>query len=282
MPGRHSELAQFLRSRRERLSPADFGLPAGPRRRTPGLRREEVAQLAGVGVTWYTWLEQGREITASAQVLGAVAQTLRLDAGERSHLFTLAGVFDNATPCEAEPLPGAVLATLEAVRPFPAYVVNGRFDLLAHNPEAEEILGGFAGVPPARLNIMWLAFVERTLDGRVVEFDEESARHVALFRASMADHPDHPAWKRLRDDLLAASPMFREYWQRYDVGRPMVRHKTFLHPRAGRISVETASFTVNGGPPLSRLVVYSPADDPSALAMRDLVRSPEAATVALA
>jgi transcriptional regulator with XRE-family HTH domain len=282
MPGRHRELAQFLRSRRERLSPADFGLPVGPRRRTPGLRREEVAQLAGVGVTWYTWLEQGREITVSAQVLGAVAQTLRLDPGERSHLFTLAGVFDNAVPCEAQPLPGAVLATLEAVRPFPAYVVNGRWDLLAHNPEAEEILGGFAGVPRERLNIMWLAFVERTLDGRVVEFDAESARHVALFRAGMADHPDHPAWKRLRDDLLAASPLFREYWDRYEVSRPMVRSKTFIHPRAGRIHVETASFMINDGPPLARLVVYSPADETARAAMRILSPSPGAAVVALA
>src|SRR6201999_1227766 len=133
---RRSELAGFLRARRERLTPQEVGLPPGPRRRTPGLRREELALLAGVGVTWYTWLEQGRPINASVQVLDAIARTLRLDAVERGHLFRLAEVPGAAglipAECTACPLPPAVQQILDAI-PYPANVTSERFDLLAWN-----------------------------------------------------------------------------------------------------------------------------------------------------
>src|SRR5262249_60659071 len=126
--------AASRRPRRDRITPEDVGLPAGSRRRTAGLRREELAQLAGVGITWYTWLEQGRRINASVQVLDAVAKTLRLDATERAHLFRLAEVPGQATiaACDDCPLPGEVQQVLDAL-PFPANVVTERFDLLAWN-----------------------------------------------------------------------------------------------------------------------------------------------------
>src|SRR5271167_2546339 len=129
---RRGELAAFLRSRRERITPEDVGLPGGHRRRTAGLRREEVAQLAGVGVTWYTWLEQGRPIRASVQVLDAVARTLRLDAVERQHLFRLADVPGAAAPasCDECTLPPEVQRILDSVQ-YPASVLTERFDLLA-------------------------------------------------------------------------------------------------------------------------------------------------------
>ena len=131
---RRSELAAFLRSRRERITPEDVGLPGGHRRRTAGLRREEVAQLAGVGVTWYTWLEQGRPIRASAQVLEAVARTLRLDAVERQHLFRLAEAPDMAPPDHSgPPLRPQVQVVLDGLNPMPASVVTERFDILAWN-----------------------------------------------------------------------------------------------------------------------------------------------------
>jgi transcriptional regulator with XRE-family HTH domain len=133
---RRAELAAFLRSRRERISPEQAGLPPGPRRRTPGLRREEVAQLAGVGVTWYTWLEQGRPINASIQVLSALSRTLMLDSAEREHLYRLAGL-----PGAAEQPPGPdsgceqvsaeVQGILDSLVPLPAGILNERFDLLA-------------------------------------------------------------------------------------------------------------------------------------------------------
>src|ERR1700761_8486940 len=133
---RRTELAAFLRSRRERISPEDVGLPPGARRRTAGLRREELAQLAGVGVTWYTWLEQGRPINASVQVLDAIARTLRLDAVERGHLFRLAEVpgatGTSPADCPECPLPPQVQAILDAI-PLPASVLTERFDLIAWN-----------------------------------------------------------------------------------------------------------------------------------------------------
>src|ERR1700756_4310014 len=129
---RRTELAAFLRARRERISPEDVGLPPGIRRRTAGLRREELAQLAGVGVTWYTWLEQGRPINASVQVLDAIARTLMLDAVERAHLFRLADVPGAAAPadCPECPLPPEVQRILDAM-PYPANVLTERFDLIA-------------------------------------------------------------------------------------------------------------------------------------------------------
>src|ERR1700761_1079858 len=129
---RRTELAAFLRTRRERIQPEDVGLPPGTRRRTAGLRREELAQLAGVGVTWYTWLEQGRKINASVQVLDAIATTLRLDATERAHLFRLADVPGASAPadCGDCPLPSEVQRILDSI-PYPASVTTERFDLLA-------------------------------------------------------------------------------------------------------------------------------------------------------
>src|SRR5690349_24307024 len=129
---RRRELASFLRSRRERISPEQVGLPAGGRRRTPGLRREEVAQLAGVGVTWYTWLEQGRDINASEQVLQAIARTLRLDPHEHTHLFRLAGAPEPEREKDCLVITPSLALMLEKLEPYPVTIRNARYDLLAY------------------------------------------------------------------------------------------------------------------------------------------------------
>ena len=160
---RRAELAAFLRSRRERITPEQAGLPPGSRRRTPGLRREEVAQLSGVGVTWYTWLEQGRRINASPQVLGAVARTLLLDQAEREHLFQLADLPDaaaaagGATSGREQVLP-EVQEILDTLSPMPASVLNERFDLLAWNAPYEALWPGVTGAAPGERNILWQSF----------------------------------------------------------------------------------------------------------------------------
>ena len=130
---RRRELAAFLRNRRERIQPEQVGIRGGRRRRTPGLRREEVAHLAGVGVTWYTWLEQGRDINASAEVLDAIARTLRFDAHEQAHLFTLAGIATTTIANECLALCPTVQPLIDQLEPYPAMVVNSRLDLLAYN-----------------------------------------------------------------------------------------------------------------------------------------------------
>jgi transcriptional regulator with XRE-family HTH domain len=156
---RNPDLSEFLRSRRARLSPADVGLSVGPRRRTPGLRREEVAQLSGIGVTWYTWLEQGRPINASQQVLDAVARTLRLDATEREHLYHLAGAPLQLGP-QALPqqVPPELQTVLDALDPLPAVVYNSRFDILAFNQAHEAVFDietmRRSGMP----NVLWIQF----------------------------------------------------------------------------------------------------------------------------
>src|SRR5262245_16948913 len=152
---RRSELGIFLRSRRERLSPTDLGLPPGLRRRTPGLRREEVAQLAGVGVTWYTWLEQGRSINASVQVLDAVSRTLRLDGAERAHVYALAGVpaapeIDGSSDVEPE-----IQLILDALGPLPASIVNARYDVLGWNRSYASLFPRLVSAAGCERNALW-------------------------------------------------------------------------------------------------------------------------------
>src|SRR5271165_6603846 len=136
---RREELGNFLKARRARLSPEDFGMPRGTRRRTPGLRREEVALLAGVGVTWYTWLEQGREINASTQVLDAVATTLRLDRAEREHLYRLAEATPLRSECARQAVPDTIREIVHSLDPLPASLINSRFDILLSNDASEEL-----------------------------------------------------------------------------------------------------------------------------------------------
>src|SRR5580698_2649646 len=155
---RRRELAAFLRSRRERIAPELVGLPPAPRRRTPGLRREEVATLAGVGVTWYTWLEQGRDINVSPQVLDAVARTLLLDPQERGHLFRLAEVPDASPETDCQVVTPAVQALLDKLDPYPAAVRNARFDLLGCNRAYDLMTGTCGGLPFEERNSLWRTF----------------------------------------------------------------------------------------------------------------------------
>jgi hypothetical protein len=263
------ELADFLRSRRERLSPEAVGLPRTGRRRTPGLRREELATLAGVGVTWYTWLEQGRPINASSQVLGAIAGALRLDGPERTHLFTLAGVPDPVAPAETEPLAPAVHRILDALMPNPAYVLTERWDVLAWNPGAARLMVDFGAAPPARRNMARLMFGRPELRERLLDWDHDAARHVAMFRGMMAAHSGEPAFERLRDELYEESPEFRKMWDRHEVARPEQVVKRFRFPGIGTLRLQTTSMWLTDRPS-ARMIVYVAADDESVLGLRKL------------
>jgi transcriptional regulator with XRE-family HTH domain len=258
--GRRTELAAFLRARRTRIAPADVGLPPGSRRRTPGLRREEVAQLAGIGVTWYTWLEQGRPIRASVQVLDAVARTLRLDQAEIEHLYRLAGV--PVAPAEA---PSATVSPglqdiLDSLEPMPAMLLNARYDLLASNQAQRDFFYQWHTVPCKHRNIMWCCFTEPDVRRRHLNFDEEGPRMVATLRASFAQHLGEPAWTGFIQRLSAASPEFARLWTRHEVASPGSRTKVFLHPEAGVLRLRSTSLAV-ADMPEARIVVYTPADD---------------------
>ena len=272
---RRAELGAFLRSRRERITPEQAGLPPGLRRRTPGLRREEVAQLAGVGVTWYTWLEQGRPINASLQVLGALARTLRLDDAEREHLYRLADVTGPAAaaggPGDGCPaVPADVQAIMDALVPLPAGVLNERFDLLGWNEAYAAIWPGVVGARPGERNVLWLNFTSPDCCHPYVNRHEQLARLVAQLRGSYGRHVGEPAWTRFISRLQAMSPYFARLWAEHDVATPTTYLKIFRHPAHPRLTMTTTTLAVTAVPG-TRLVVYSPADEECRAAIAGLL-----------
>ncbi|RLV09070.1 DNA-binding protein [Streptomyces griseocarneus] len=259
---RRGELAAFLRSRRERVSPEQAGLPRGPRRRTPGLRREEVAQLAAVGVTWYTWLEQARDIRVSAQVLDAIARALMLDRGERSHLFSLAGSVDPLPGTECAAVPASLRLMLDQLEPFPACVQNARYDILAYNRPYGQLMCELDALPPEERNCMWLAFMNPEWRATLVERDEAVRVMAAKFRASMAEHLGDPAWKCLLKKLQDNSAEFRAIWERHEVVRFADRTKWFRQSKVGLLGLDYTALWV--GPSAgAKLLTYTPADEES-------------------
>ena len=280
---RRSELASFLRSRRERITPEDVGLPGGHRRRTAGLRREEVAQLAGVGVTWYTWLEQGRPIRASVQVLEAVARTLRLDPVERQHLFRLAEIPDPAPAGAAgQLLSPEIRAILDQLGPMPANVVTERFDILAWNaayatlfpPPADPVSAstGPSNTGRSERNSLLYCFTQPACCSAIENHAEQRAAMVAQLRAAYGRHVGDPAWTGFIRRMEAASPEFAAMWATQDVAQPASHAKVFRHPLFPRLAMTSTSLAVQAAPG-TRLVVYAPSDDATRRAMEQLVET---------
>ncbi|MFE0762171.1 helix-turn-helix transcriptional regulator [Streptomyces smyrnaeus] len=256
---RREELAAFLRSRRERIRPEQVGLPRGPRRRTPGLRREEVAHLSTVGVTWYTWLEQARDIQVSAQVLDSLSRALMLDSSERAHLFALAATADPTPASETTVLPPGIRRLLTQLEPFPACVQNARYDILAHNRTYGRLLGDLDAIAPEDRNCMWLAFTDPDWAAAMPDRQETIRLMTARFRSRMAEHLAEPAWKALLRRMEHSSPEFRELWERHEVARAVDRTKRFRNAHVGMLS-----FSYHGlwlGPAEgARLGTYVPGD----------------------
>lgn len=266
---RRSELADFLRTRRERLTPDDVGLPPGGRRRTPGLRREEVALLAGVGVTWYTWLEQGRDINASVQVLEAIARTLRMDNQERWHLFQLAGV-TVVPPTECPVLPEGSQEILDQLDPFPAAVVSSRYDILGYNRSYNQMMCDLDSFEPGERNTLWLFFTRPEMKNLCLGSREVAASHlVGTMRAAMAPHVDDPLWTGLVQRLREASEEFDTIWRRHDVMDRALPVKDFRSP-VGDLHLNLSRFSI-GEHGSMRMMVYSPRDEPTRTRLGQLV-----------
>ncbi|MEV0223003.1 helix-turn-helix transcriptional regulator [Streptomyces sp. NPDC050704] len=272
---RRPELAAFLRGRRARVTPADVGMPPGLRRRTPGLRREEVAQLSGVGVTWYTWLEQGRPINASPQVLDAVARTLRLDQPEREHLYDLAEVpYTPGHESTALTVGPEIQEIIDALDPQPAVVYNTRYDILATNPAYRDLFV-VPETPPAGgsvRNALWTLFTAPEESCPVVFRESELPVMVATLRAAYGRHVGEPAWEGFIRRLSKASAHFDRLWRNGDVAPPGPRVKTFRHAAVGELRMTSVSLSVNGMPEC-RIVVYRPDDEETgarAARLRDL------------
>nr|WP_250764345.1 helix-turn-helix transcriptional regulator [Streptomyces sp. MSC1_001] len=271
---RRPELAAFLRSRRARVTPEDVGMPPGLRRRTPGLRREEVARLSGVGVTWYTWLEQGRPINASAQVLDAVARTLRLDRSEREHLYRLAEVPYAPERSVADvPVVGPeVRGVLDALDPHPAVLHDARYDVLATNTMYERLFfrhdqdgGGGQALdtgPFGIRNVLWTLLSTPGPTCPVMERERELPLMVARLRGAYGRHGGEPAWEEFIRRLAEASGEFARLWRGDDVVPPGTRVRTFRHERVGEVRSIPVSLSVNGMPEC-RIVTYTPSDEES-------------------
>ncbi|NYI04910.1 helix-turn-helix transcriptional regulator [Allostreptomyces psammosilenae] len=236
---RRRELAAFIRSRRERRSPAEAGLAVTGRRRTPGLRREEVATMAGVSVTWYTWLEQARDIRVSRQVLTSLVNALGLDEVETAHLFQLAGEVPPSELAAPEPeLPAQYRLLLTQLEPSPAYIVNRRFDIVAWNRACQVFYGDLERLAERRRNILWLTFAEPEFRRISADWEQEAAYTVALFRAQAGDALLQPDVAELVEELEQASPHFRRLWRRKDLAPFVPERRTMFHPSLGRVDLE--------------------------------------------
>jgi transcriptional regulator with XRE-family HTH domain len=267
---RRTELAAFLRSRRARISPADVGMPPGSRRRTPGLRREEVAQLAGVGVTWYTWLEQGRPINASVQVLDAVARVLRLDATERQHLYRLAGIpFVSEPVSDAEVVGEEVVGILGSLDPLPAAVYNARADVQASNATYQVLWPMTSIVDRDDRNVLYRLFTVSECCSTMVNSAEELPWMVAQLRRVYGQHVGEPAWETFIARLIKESSKFAQLWASGDVAAPGRRVKIFRHAEIGVINMTTVSLSIDGMPE-HRIVVHTPVTEEDRLRIERL------------
>lgn len=235
---RLDELASFLRVHRAALRPEQVGLPAGTRRRTPGLRREEVAQLVGVSTTWYTWLEQGRDVRASAELLDNLAHVLRLDADERAHLFTLARRPLPDQPIDpAASVSPAIRQLFAALAPYPAHVRTTRWDVLAWN-RAEALIAPWASIPEERRNAVWHHFTDPTLRVRFVDWEAASHNLLALFRMENGHRLGTPHLAEFVRRLEEAGPEFAAWWPQQQVQRYREEPIALTFPAVGQLQLQ--------------------------------------------
>ncbi len=265
------ELGAFLRSRRERLTPARAGLPAGGRRRTPGLRREEVAALAGVGVTWYTWLEQGREITPSEQVLNAIGRALMLDVDERDHLWRLAK--GRPVPVSDDPSYAVVaqehLDLLTLLAGTPACIQSAKFDILASNSSYRFLINDLDAGPAENRNCMVRAFLDPEWRAAYDDYDGVTSRMVGRLRAAMTEHLDDPSWISLLTRLQTQSPLFASLWERHELSRVGAHDQLFHLPRVGDTSVHFTRMWLDNASGVL-LTVLQPTSQKDAARLREL------------
>jgi transcriptional regulator with XRE-family HTH domain len=274
MPLQHDNpLGIYLKDRRAKLDPAAFGLPL-TRRRTPGLRREEVAQRANVSATWYTWLEQGRGGAASADVLDRIARALVLTEFEREHLFLLGlGRPPEVRYQASESVPPQLQRVLDALTFSPAYVKTSTWDVVAWNRACSAVLTDYGALAPEQRNLLRLVFCDARIRAVQTDWERVARFVVAAFRADVARAGAAKNVKALVDELSRLSPEFDAIWRENDVRSTYGQAaKTLRHPLAGLIALEYSSFAVDGRPDLD-MVIHNPATPADAERVRSLIES---------
>ena len=263
-------LGEFLKSRREKMSPAEAGLAGGyGRRRTPGLRREEVAQLAHVSTTWYTWLEQGRASAPSRQVLDSIARALNLNEDEHRHLLHLAGADVPAPkkPAAVEQMADELQRVVGQIA-YPAFVASGRTEVLAWNGAASRVICDFAAIGPEDRSMLWLTFMYEPLRRSIADWEAYARYTVAVVRGRYEKNLEDAAFRRLIDRMLAASAEFRELWSTRDIAEKTMTRIRIHHPEAGPLTFHVHSFSRVNGNDHAHCCIYSPADEETGARLR--------------
>jgi transcriptional regulator with XRE-family HTH domain len=267
--GRRGELAAFLRARRIQVDRASLGLPARNRRGTSGLRREEVAALSGVSVTWYTWLEQARDVNPSRQVLDALARTLQLTPAEQSYLLSLAGLAARPSMERTEPAaPEHVQHLLDALVGSPAFAITSDWSITAWNSAYRGLYPNVATVDAADRNLLWAVFADPFVRGLLPDWDVTSRRFLAEFRAEAGPRLGQPNCVRLVERLQARSSEFRSGWSRHDIEGFTSRRRSF-QTAVGRLEFEHHRLAVSDRPDLF-LVIYTSTNAQTARRLQQL------------
>jgi transcriptional regulator with XRE-family HTH domain len=254
MTASHSkQLGEFLRRRRERLNPHDCGLPANTRRRTPGLRREEVAERSGISVDWYIRLEQGRDSLPSRGTAEALSKALKLGPADRAHLFRLASP-ETPRTFTKETAPRNLVALVENLN-TPAYVVGARFDLLCWNRKAVELFRDYSKIPEPKRNSLYQMFTAPEMKDRYPEWEREARGLLESFRATFDFWSDAPEFVALVEEVKSLSPEFRRWWREHGVRLQPSGEKLMRRPGLGLVKMSYATFQSNDNTDL-KLVAY--------------------------
>jgi transcriptional regulator with XRE-family HTH domain len=253
-------LADFMRAHRLRLTPAAVGLPAGPRRRTPGLRREEVAQLSGISATWYSWAEQGRDVSMSPAALARLSETFHLSPAERAYFFELAGKRDPAQPADAAPdAPPALAAMVDAIA-FPAYVLDRLWRARAWNAAAADLFVGWLDAPGAERNLLRYMFLDPQARELVQDWEDRARRLLAEFRLDFGHRLDDREMNALVVELQRHSAFFRAAWEAHVVVGREGGVRRFLHPTRGYLCYDQVTFNLSSRPEFKLVTLVEIAD----------------------
>lgn len=257
---RHQSLSEFLKTHRAKLQPESLGLPVGRRRRTPGLRREEVAQLAGLSTTWYTWLEQGRDISVSAQVLDSIANVLQLNDDERRYLFVLATGHTKYATINSDPpaVSSALRLIVDQLEHYPTIVSDRRCNVVSWNKAAAAVFIDFAKVPMEERNIIWLLFTRKEFKVLAANWTDFIRGFVAMFRSYYGQYIGDPWYNQFITMVQSRNSEFLTFWNHNEVNAAPEGSIEFRHGRAGKMLFDLTSLQLRGNYDL-RCSIYTPS-----------------------
>lgn len=268
---RQKQLGDFLRHLRASMAPEEVGFGSYRRRRTPGLRREEVAEIIGVGPDWYARLEQGRDAQPSEAVIDRLGQAFHLSVDQRAYLSRLARSQSQFSEDVAISAPARLVEMIDSMQYQPAYVRNVRWDILARNPAHTKVFGSYPSTAAEKPNMLWLIFTDPHFRAANVNWEVVAQKVIAKFRSDWSRNPEDKQSLQLIEELKAQSPEFSEWWSRYDIEETLTHPIELRHAIGGRITLDRVTLHPEGKLRLS-LIVYVPVDVESERNIRALCK----------